>query len=1085
MAISPSLQQFTRSSGVYRLYVDKSQQTSTPSNTVRLIMGFSKKGPFNTPVFVQDAAYFKSIFGDIDTTLERKGSFFHRTCLTCLTRGPIIALNLLALDDTLDKTEFQSISTSASMTNPSAVEAPVASYFNKDKFWFPDAQTLVTYANDNQSAVNERLLNIANIGRKTLSVITRKSDILGFDVTANEWYGVGNVPEYLNENDYISDYMIDVIVVEGDFSDYSALSIDPIFGAYFDTTGLKKTYVDQFGISRDGLTSFLALDQVNVLGVYTGSLIPGFISKNGENMFIEDVVNLDISKTGLLLGLDQDTINDEPETISGDLIDTVGHTLESEAPATLNFLSYYGSIVADYGYTGSTGIFNLIVAATAGQTAAQGLLYASASITGATGWNTAYGYYDTVRVFGPSYSTTGGERSYFTTAAEFTAFKTAVSTDTTYIKVGVTARSGPTGTVNFSNVTSESADTDLDYVDLKISLTVGAGITGPTTTAYGYYIISGGTGITAGGTATLPIIQSFDQVFVSGGNIYAGVDSDLYQDNLSGIITDGDLVIWNGNVGGTAKAYAEFTRHSTNDFTGSTWSGALAFGSQSPILSQLENYLDINAWVYSGFTGATAIGASSLYVFTTQTGDINESFELWSGATAITHPTNEVWVDNGASGPLGLGGFTGELVKGQYLVMNFGGTSTPTKIDPITGKSRLTRITSVVEISDPTSSDYQKIKIVTNDPIYVRTDGGVSEIERYKTITDFVDHYRFHTLSGYTLRTAQMPNGTADRENEILDVLTDTNIGAALADRDTISYRYIVDSFQGTIEPASKVRLTRLAMNRQSAFAILNMPAVKQFRESTNPLFKDSSTGTFSTQYIPSGGNLALNPSNVFSLPGIADGSNFGGWYGPFLQKRENGRTISVPPAAYVSNLFIDKYNLALPYSIVAGPRRGIVTGDGLVGLEYNFDRTDLNYVEPFGYNAIINQSGLGLVINANQTGQQNIQSALSQIHVRELLIYIQDGIEAILKNYRWEFNTSQVRLEIKTLADNFLTQILSDGGLYSFRNIMDTTNNTSEIIDANIGILDTYIEPVRGLGVLIHRTTILKTGTIATGNFI
>jgi hypothetical protein len=183
--------------------------------------------------------------------------------------------------------------------------------------------------------------------------------------------------------------------------------------------------------------------------------------------------------------------------------------------------------------------------------------------------------------------------------------------------------------------------------------------------------------------------------------------------------------------------------------------------------------------------------------------------------------------------------------------------------------------------------------------------------------------------------------------------------------------------------------------------------------------------------------------------------------------------------------LFIDKYNLALPYSIVAGPRRGVVTGSGVVGVEYAFDRLDLDAIEPFGFNSILNKRGFGLVINSNQTGQQTVKSALSQIHVRELLIYIQDGIEAILKNYRWEFNTAQNRLEIKTLADNFLTQILSDGGVYDFQNIMDSSNNTPEIIDSNIGILDTYIEPVRGMGILIHRTTILKTGSIATGNFI
>ena len=104
---------------------------------------------------------------------------------------------------------------------------------------------------------------------------------------------------------------------------------------------------------------------------------------------------------------------------------------------------------------------------------------------------------------------------------------------------------------------------------------------------------------------------------------------------------------------------------------------------------------------------------------------------------------------------------------------------------------------------------------------------------------------------------------------------------------------------------------------------------------------------------------------------------------------------------------------------------------------------------------------------------------------MQELVIYIQDGIEQILKNYRWEFNVPQVRLEIKTLADGFMQQIAADGGVYEFRNIIDSTNNTDEVIQADTAILDTYIEPVRGMGKIIHRTILLKKGIIKTGNFI
>jgi len=99
-------------------------------------------------------------------------------------------------------------------------------------------------------------------------------------------------------------------------------------------------------------------------------------------------------------------------------------------------------------------------------------------------------------------------------------------------------------------------------------------------------------------------------------------------------------------------------------------------------------------------------------------------------------------------------------------------------------------------------------------------------------------------------------------------------------------------------------------------------------------------------------------------------------------------------------------------------------------------------------------------------------------------LIYIEDGLAAILQNYLFEFNTAQTRLEIKTLADSFMESVRTDQGIYDYRNIMDTTNNTTEVIDNNMGILDTYVEPVKGLEILVSRVTVLNTGDIEAGNF-
>jgi hypothetical protein len=261
---------------------------------------------------------------------------------------------------------------------------------------------------------------------------------------------------------------------------------------------------------------------------------------------------------------------------------------------------------------------------------------------------------------------------------------------------------------------------------------------------------------------------------------------------------------------------------------------------------------------------------------------------------------------------------------------------------------------------------------------------------------------------------------------DALDALDGTNLFNALADKDLILYRYIVDTFGSfdTIDGIqNKRQLSYLAHERQNVSAILNAPTVADFKKSTNPSFTDEN-GAFSVEYLKDGANLDKNPTAFYTLPSIADGANYGFYYGPGLTIRENGKDIIVPPAAYVSNNYIDKYSTALPWSIIAGPRRGVVSGTGVVGVEYAFDKNDRDVLEPFGINPIVFQRGVGLTILGNKTGQQSVKSALSSAHVREVLIYIQEGLANILKGYVFEFNTAQTRLEIKTLADALWNQL-------------------------------------------------------------
>ena len=90
-----------------------------------------------------------------------------------------------------------------------------------------------------------------------------------------------------------------------------------------------------------------------------------------------------------------------------------------------------------------------------------------------------------------------------------------------------------------------------------------------------------------------------------------------------------------------------------------------------------------------------------------------------------------------------------------------------------------------------------------------------------------------------------------------------------------------------------------------------------------------------------------------------------------------------------------------------------------------------------------------------------------------------------MLLNFQWQFNTSEIRAEIKLRADMICEKYVNQGGLYNFFNKIDEENNTSEIIDNQIGVLDTYVEPVKGMGIIVNNITILKTGAIDAGGFL
>ena len=319
----------------------------------------------------------------------------------------------------------------------------------------------------------------------------------------------------------------------------------------------------------------------------------------------------------------------------------------------------------------------------------------------------------------------------------------------------------------------------------------------------------------------------------------------------------------------------------------------------------------------------------------------------------------------------------------------------------------------------------------------------------------------------------------------MLNALTEyRGLRIALTSRVDLEYRYLVDTFEGFVEPECKAMLSTLCKEKDNSFAILNFPAIKTFSKSHQqggPSFRNEK-GEFDTKYIAMGGNPLKPMPMMFTLPSQENGASWCGFFTALkIRDINTGVKEDVPSAALVSNNFMKKYTTYLPYTIIAGTNRGIVREQGLLGPDFNFSREDLNNLEPFGVNCMVYVDRKGTCINSNQTAKQNPVTTLSKISTRELVIFLQDEIEKLLLDYHWDFNTPNLQQRIKDRADVILETAKNNGGVYKYNNQCDSYNNTDDVINNEMFILSTSIEPGMGAGKMVQELYIYRKGGMSS----
>lgn len=1200
---------------------------------INLVPGFSKKGPINNPTYVETKNDFITIFGDIDRNLERKGSYFHRTCLNMLDSGPIWALNLLSTNDDRDKLQRISLSSAPIFDNDLVMDdMPYSRIFNRQDFWKRDTESFLDYINY-PTPDTSRLFHITNLGQKTITVFAYKSKITGFNVTAEDWYGGrAKVPQYINPKDWISDYIISVLAIEGDWSNYNELSIDPNWSVYFDSTGLIKTNIQNF------------VNETNVNTIFYSdmSLIPNFRDIEGRDMYIKNIINNSTTRTGLFCAYNEELLLEADYPTA--LADLIGGTIVGEGVSEFEFLSYKENIVEtiEHGFVKLDELSNVFGNLSTGTTA-------TADVSSRTALNTNW-YVDDLSFVGTgstlftiegtsgdteiivSGDTTGmvvGDPIYFTktlgtivadkvyyiqttgatiftisdypTGTELVVGADLVATADTYAQTNTfTLSAGASPYFNINGVKYNFASTIgtntyylkplADLTKTRYDILYLTGVDNSTVNIlpgeennikpifsgdYDNYIILG--------YFEISYLSSIDIIYHP---ITVGYSGYITIDVICNVGVDGKLVIEFEHTSGTndltdynkLRHRAAYDHIETNLRLGKGLIVNLTDWSKEEItktdITIADYNTSTNGLIYLNITDAVDCytGTSEFLVYFLD----NETYYDYDSSTINSFiTTNQVYNSSNNYGVIGkysdlyMNFYNGIINNGDrfnngtddvYLKMFSIGDSihiefldvdglsfevvVPTKFDitshilnyeqtleivSYTGtlphnvyeikvdKNRYSevirgnfieayydetqyefggdkygyqprKLTRIIQTKIDTVNPNLKV-LKTDDPILIEsiTYSGTTYYQTtvHPQIENYVTTYKGIILKGFTISADSIPNKTEERLKTILNVIyKTTNLAKALANKNKISWRYLVDSFGLGLTEDSKQQLVDVCGLKKNCLGFINAPSVKTLKASANPSFVNDDR-TLNIEYLANGGDESKNPSFLYSFA-KGDGRSCAAYFFPYVVVSGDNNTDLVPPASYVATTYMKKFistqSSIEPWTICAGITDGRIFG--IRDTEIDFSDEDLEALYGMNLNPIVKKVNNGFCINSESTAQVFPYSSLSLIHSREVLIELENSLYDMLLRYQWKFNTPEVRGEIKYKSDKICKDMQDREALYAYKNIIDESNNTNYIISLQMGVLDTFIEIIKGMGIIINNITILKKGDLESSGF-
>ena len=222
---------------------------------------------------------------------------------------------------------------------------------------------------------------------------------------------------------------------------------------------------------------------------------------------------------------------------------------------------------------------------------------------------------------------------------------------------------------------------------------------------------------------------------------------------------------------------------------------------------------------------------------------------------------------------------------------------------------------------------------------------------------------------------------------------------------------------------------------------------------------------------------------------GIADATqesnsrntSYAAMYWPWLQTvdPDSGQNVWVPASTMIGGVYAYNDSVSEPWFAPAGINRGGLTN--VIRPERKLSQSNRDSLYESNVNPIASFPGTGTVVYGQKTLQKQA-SALDRVNVRRLLIALKSYIGQVAQTLVFEQNTAATRNNFLAAVNPYLESVQQRQGLYAFKVVMDSSNNTPDVIDRNQMVGAIYLQPTKTAEFIILDFNVLPTGATFPG---